>query len=177
MSDAVTVPPEQSRASEGPYAVRTISYGGHDYTFSFYKGFASLVQYTPAGTDQPIEVYKQEGIFDCKDTGGPLSESTLTIVGGPLNLDVQLDIDDGPFGPDFLGPIAGLEIGLKRRGSAVIPPKRVKPLKGGEQISRILVRERGNGNGNGGVHAFQDDDGGTVRVENTASCCPPTCRP
>ena len=175
MTDAVTAPPTQSAGSEGPYAVRTISYGGHDYTFTFYKGFASQVQYTPAGTDQPIEVYKQEGVFDCKDTGGPLADSTFTIVGGPLSLDIQLEINDGPLGKDYLGPIAALEIGVKRRGSAVIPPNRVKPLKGGEQISRILVRERGNGNGNGGVQAFQDDDGGTIIVTNKAATCPPAC--
>jgi hypothetical protein len=174
MSDAVTVPPTPSAASEGPYAVRTISYGGYDYTFTFYKGFASRVQYTPAGGSQPIDVYQQEGVFDCNDTGGPLPDSTFTIVGGPLNLDIQLDIDDGPLGKDYLGPIAALEIGVKRRGSAVIPPKRVRPLKGADQISRIVVRERGNGNG-GGVHAFQDDDGGTVIVTNKAVTCPPTC--
>ena len=178
MSDAVTVPPAQSADSDGPYATRTITYGGYDYTFSFYKGFASRVQYTPAGTDQPIEVYRQNGTFNCQDTGGPVADSTLTITGGPLNLDVELEINDGPLSPpDFLGPIAGIQIGLKRRGSPVAPGNRVKPRKGGDQISRIVVRERGNGNGNGGVHAFQDDDGGTVDVDNTASCCPPTCKP
>lgn len=172
MSDAVTVPSTQS-SGEGPYATRTITHAGYDYTFSFYKGFASRVQYTPAGTDQPIEVYQQEGVFDCKDTGGPLTDTTLTITGGPLKLDVELEINDGPLGKDYLGPIAALEIGLKRRGSAVIPPKRVKPLKGGDQISRIIVRERGNGNG--GVHAFQDDDDGTIVVTNKAATCPPAC--
>lgn len=173
MSDAVTVPPTQSAASEGPYATRTITYAGHDYTFSFYKGFASRVQYTPPGTDQPINVYQQQGVFDCQDTGGPLTDSTLSITGGPLNLDVELEINDGPLGKDYLGPIEALEIGLKRRGSAINPPKRVKPLKGADQISRLVVRERGNGNG--GVHAFQDDDGGTVVVTNKAATCPPAC--
>jgi len=173
MTDTAAVP-VTSRPTEERYATRTISYAGHEYTFSVYKGFASLVEFTPPGTDQPIEVYRQNGVFNCQDTGGPLPNSTLTITGGPLELDVELAIDDTPAKPGELGPIDTIEVGLKRRGTPVTPAPRVRPIRGGDQVSRILVRERPQ-NGKGGVKAFQTDGGGTVVVTNTATTCPPDC--
>ena len=175
MSDAVTVPPAQSAASEGRYATRTITYAGQEYTFSFYKGFASRVEFTPPGSSQPIEVYQQTGVFDCKDTGGPLADTTFTVTCPAQSLDVVLDIEDGPLSPpDYLGPIASIEIGLKRRSGTPAPPNpRVRPAKGADRISRLVVQERGKPNG--GVHAFQTDDDGTIVVTNKAATCPPAC--
>jgi hypothetical protein len=172
MSDAAVTPPSQQSAPAGDYETRTIHHDGYDYTFSFYKGFASRVTYTPAGGD-PIEVYQQEGVFNCRHTGGPVANSFLSISGGPDTFDIQVDIADGPLTPpDFRGPIEGFQLGLKRRGTPVQPKPRVKPVRGADQISRITVRERGAA-GSGGVMAFQDGD--SVDVENAAQTCPPTC--
>lgn len=160
-----------ARQNDDSYATCTIQHNGYAYTFRFYKGFASRVVFNaPDGTQIPV--YQQSGIFKCAPTG-PDPESTISIKGGPLELDIEVQINDGPIGPpDYLGPIAGIQIGMKRRGTPVGPTARVRPLRGADQISRINVNDRGNG---GGVHAHQGDDGGSVDVTNTAQCCPPHC--
>lgn len=188
MSDAVILPPTQAPASdEGPYATRTITFQGYDYTFTFYMGFASLVTFTPPGSSEAIVVYKQQGVFDCHDTGGPLPTSTLSVNGGPFNLDVEVEIEDGPLTPpEFRGPIESIQIGFKGASQAkaaasatatakpVPGNKRVKPCRGAHQIARLSVKERVK-MGEGGVIAFQDDDGGTLIVNNKAATCPPDC--
>ena len=171
MSDTTTAPSSQTAPADSDYETRTIQYAGHDYTFSFYKGFASRVTFTPAGAE-PIEVYRQSGVFNCQHTGGPLANSTLSITGGPQQYDVEVEINDGPITPpDYRGPIDSIQLGLKRRGTPVQPKPRVRPIKGADQISRINVQERATEQG--GVHAFQGDD--RVDVENHAETCPPNC--
>ncbi len=173
MTDAAAVP-APARAIEDPYQTSTVQHNGYDYTFRFYKGFAKRVVFNAPDGAQ-IEVYKQSGTFNCQDTGGPLPQSTLSISGGPQNLDIEVEIEDGPIGPpDYLGPIERLGIGFKKAGTPVARSPRVKPVRGAGQISRISVRERGNV-GKGGVHALQSDDDGSVDVENKAVTCPPTC--
>jgi hypothetical protein len=173
MSDAISALPSDAATTEHRYATRTIHHAGFDYTFRFYMGFASRVTFTPAG-GEPIEVYKQDGVFDCKDTDGPLAESTLTVRGGPLDWDVEVEIEDGPLGPpDYRGPIERIQLGLKRRGTPAQGKPRVKPLRGADQISRIQVQERMKVDG--GVYAFQGDDG-VLEVENDAKTCPPNCK-
>lgn len=175
MSDAAVTPTAQTSAPAGDYATRTIHHDGYDYTFSFYKGFASRVTYTPAG-GEPIEVYRQEGVFNCRHTGGPVANSVLSVTGGPDAFDVEVEIEDGPLTPpDFRGPIESIQLGLKRRGTPMPRKPRVKPIRGADQISRISVRERAK-LAEGGVLAFQEERG-VVEVDNTASCCPPTCGP
>lgn len=178
MSDAVIIPAKKAPVQEEPYQTSTITYAGHEYTFSFYKGFASEVTFTPPGAE-PILVYRQSGVFNCQDTNGPLPVTTLSINGGPLKFDVELEIEDGPLlPPDYRGPIEAIQIGLKRAGgasAAAAGHRRVKPCKGGDQIARIHVKERVKLD-TGGVFAFQDDDGGTVIVRNTAETCPPHCK-
>lgn len=174
MSDAAVTPTAQNPAPASDYETRTISHAGYEYTFRFYKGFASNVTYTPAG-GEPIEVYRQEGVFNCQHTGGPVANSTFSVRGGPHGLDVEVEIEDGPLTPpDYRGPIDSIQLGLKRRGTPIPPKQRVKPIRGADQISRLNVRERVKF-GEGGVMAFQDDDQGEVIVRNTAQCCPPTC--
>lgn len=174
MSDAVAAP--TARPNEDPYETCTIRHDGHDYTFRFYKGFASRVVFNaPDGTQIPV--YQQSGIFNCQDTGGPLETSTLTVTGGPLGLDVEVEILDSPIrAPEYRGPVADVKIGFKKRGTPVPPNPHVKPLRGADQISRINVTDRGNGD-RGGVQAFQVDGGGSVEVDNTANTCPPICKP
>ena len=179
MSDAVMTPAKKAPVQEEPYQTSKITYEGYEYTFSFYKGFASEVTFTPPGA-LPIVVYQQTGVFNCHDTNGPLPVSTLSINGGPLGLDIEVEIEDGPLGPPtFRGPIEAIQLGLKRAGtrSAAAAPghRRVKPCKGADQIARITVKERVKLD-TGGVFAFQEDEGGTVIVKNTASTCPPDCR-
>jgi hypothetical protein len=167
-------PETTARAKEDPYETRTITHDGHDYTFRFYKGFASRVVFNaPDGTQIPV--YQQSGTFDCQDTGGPLENSTLTVTGGPLALDVEVEILDSPIRPpEYRGPVADVQIGFKKRGTPVPPNPHVKPLRGADQISRINVKNRGNGGG-GGVQALQSDPGGSLDLENAAQTCPPTC--
>lgn len=174
MSDSTTTLASAGRPNEDPYATCTIQHDGYDYTFRFYKGFASRVVFNaPDGTQVPV--YQQSGVFKC-EPAGPDPDSTISIKGGPLELDIEVEINDGPIGPpDYLGPIAGIQIGMKKRGTPVSPPQRVKPIRGADQISRINVKNRGNGGGGGGVHAMQGDDGGNLDVTNTAQCCPPHC--
>jgi len=172
MIDSAAVP---ARSNEDPYQTCTIQHDGYTYTFRFYKGFASQVVFNaPDGTQIPV--YQQSGIFMCQPAG-PDPDSTITIKGGPLELDIEVQINDGPIGPpDYLGPIERIQIGMKKRGTAVSPPQRVRPIRGADQISRINVKNRGNGGGGGGgVHAHQGDDGGSLDVTNTAQCCPPHC--
>lgn len=174
MTDAATASVTSARPAEDPYQTSTIQHAGYEYTFRFYKGFASRVVFNaPDGTQIPV--YQQSGVFDCHDTGGPLADTTFSITGGPLQLDIEVEISDGPLGPpDYRGPIEGIQIGMKKRGGAPVPSNpRVKPRRGADEISRITVRERGKASG--GVHALQDDDGGSVDVENTATTCPPDC--
>lgn len=173
MTDAATAP-MSARPSEDPYETRTIQHDGYDYTFRFYKGFASRVVFNaPDGTQIPV--YTQSGVFNCQDTGGPLETSTLTVTGGPLELDVEVEILDSPIRPpEYRGPVADVQIGFKKRGTPVPPNPHVKPVRGADQISRINVKSRGNGGG-GGVHAMQSDPGGSLDVKNAAQTCPPTC--
>ena len=176
MTDAITAPVNPARPAEDPYQTCTVRHDGYDYTFRFYKGFASRVVFNaPDGTQIPV--YRQSGTFNCQDTGGPVARSTLAVTGGPLALDVEVEILDDPIGPpDYRGPISDLRIGFKRRGTPVTPNPHVKPIRGGDQISRISVTDRRHGGG-GGVHALQSDPGGSVEVENTANTCPPICKP
>ena len=176
MSDAVTLPAARTPATEDPYATETFQYAGHEYTFSVYKGFASQVTFTPPGADTII-VYTQSGVFDCHDTDGPLPTSFMTINGGPLDFNIELEIKDGPLlPPNYRGPIESITIGLKKAGTtAAADHRRVKACKGGHQISRIHVKERVK-LGEGGVFAFQNDDGGVVVVTNKAATCPPDCK-
>lgn len=174
MIDAAAVPVTSGRPNEDPYATCTIQHDGYDYTFRFYKGFASRVVFNaPDGTQIPV--YQQTGVFNCQDTHGPLPNTTLSVTGGPLALDVEVEIQDGPIvPPDYLGPIEEIQIGFKKRGGPPVPPNpRVIPRRGADEISRINVRERGKNNG--GVHAFQSDDDGSVDVTNRAATCPPAC--
>jgi hypothetical protein len=132
----------------------------------------------PDGTRIPV--YQQSGTFNCQDTGGPLPNTTISVTGGPLALDVEVEVLDGPIGPpNYQGALLGLQLGFKKGGGSPVPPNpRVKPVRGADQISRINPKPRGNGGGGaggGGVHAHQSDPGGSVEVENTADTCPPHC--
>jgi|GEM_PF-4487640 hypothetical protein len=179
MSDSSTVPPAANAATTGPYETRTINHGGHDYTFSFYKGFVSRLHFTPPG-GTPIEVYNQgSDIFQCHDTGGPLPVSTVSIGCETMSLAVELEVNDGPVKPPtYRGCIRQFEVYLQRPGTDFTSPhKKVKVAKGGKFVQRIVVQEDGtrvNGNG-GGVYAMQEGDVGTVTVENHAQTCPPDC--
>ena len=174
MIDSAAAP---ARPNDDTYETCTIQHAGSTYTFRFYKGFASRVVFNaPDGTQIPV--YQQSGVFKC-EPAGPDPDSTISIKGGPLDLDIEVQISDGPIGPpDYVGPIAGIQIGMKKRGTPVSPPQRVTPIRGADQISRINVKNRGNGGGGGGgggVYAQQLDDGGWLDVTNTAQCCPPHC--
>jgi hypothetical protein len=171
MIDSAAVP---ARPNEDPYQTSTIQHDGYEYTFRFYKGSPAAWCSMPR-TETRIPVYQQSGIFNCQDTDGPLETSTLTVTGGPLGLDVEVEILDGPIRPpEYRGPVTALQLGFKKRGTPVTPNPRVKPIRGGDQISRISVTDRGNG-GRGGVQALQSDPGGSVEVDNTADTCPPIC--
>ncbi len=173
MIDAAAVPATSARPNEDPYATCTIQHDGYDYTFRFYKGFASRVVFNaPDGTQIPV--YQQTGVFNCQNTGGPVPNTTFSVSGGPQGLNVEVEIMDGPIGPpDYLGALAGFQLGFKKGGAPVTPNPRVRPIRGADQISRINTNPRGNGNG--GVHALQSDPDGSVDVTNTAQCCPPHC--
>jgi hypothetical protein len=168
MSDIA--PLSQRNVPEG-YATRTIQVSGVDMTFTFYMGFASAVTYTPKG-GETIQVYTQEGTFHVPGGVGPSDNCKMWIVGGPDDLDVELEIDDSPRpAPDFKGPIERFDVVTKRNGGGGTS-RRVKPKKGGDKVASISVQVRGEA---GGVYPHMPDDGGTTGVSNLAVTCPPHC--
>ncbi len=167
MSDTATPKPG--------YITRSHDFGGSTYSWTFYEGFAGKIWFNPPGNGDPVLVYQQEGTYHVPGGKDPDTQTTVTITGGPLGLEIELDVDDGPVDPvTKRGPIESFTVDFKRRSTPVPnPPRRVKPVKGADQIEKITVKERAKASG-GGVFASQGSGGGTT-VENNGSTCPPFC--
>jgi hypothetical protein len=170
MSQATSL--SQSSVPEG-YAQRTIQVEGRDLTFTFYMGFVSRLTHTPRGGKEVL-VYQQEGVFKVPGGVAPEPRTKLWITGGPDELDVELEVNDGPIGPpDFQGPIQGFQVVTRRAGGeGASSNPRVRPGKGAAQVASIRVEERGRG---GVFPHMPPGDGGTTDVTNTAQTCPPHC--
>lgn len=157
------------------YTSRTILVDGVEMTFTFYMGFASKVTYTPQGGREQL-VYQQEGVF--KVPGGVLPDavSTISIQGGPDGLDVEVEIDDAPISDRTgNGPVGKVDIRTKKNAKDPKPKdKRVKVLKGEDQVQAVDVTLTVD-LGGGGVFAYQTDPGGTTTATNQAATCPPHC--
>jgi len=163
-------PQSQSAVPEG-YIRKTIPVDGVDMSFTFYEGFASSVSYTPRG-GRPIPVYQQEGVFHVPGGGAPASQCTMWITGGPDNLNVELEINDGPrTPPDYKGPIESFEVVTRPNGGGASNP-RVRPIKGGNQVAAIHVQMKGE---SGGVRPHMPEGGGSTTVTNDSKTCPPIC--
>jgi hypothetical protein len=168
MSEITPVP---AHAVPDGYAQRTIQVQGVPMTFTFYKGFASRVSYTPQGGAE-IPVYQQEGVFKVPGGGGPAASSKMWISGGPDALDVELEIDDSPRpAPNYDGPIESFDVTTRRGGGGASNP-RVRPIKGQHHVTAVQVQLK---RADASVRPHMPADGGTTTVVNTAQCCPPTC--
>jgi hypothetical protein len=169
MSDIA--PLSQRNVPEG-YTSRTIQVEGQDMTFTFYMGFASAVTYTPRG-GATIPVYTQDGTFHVPGGVGPSADCKMWIVGGPDDLDVELEIDDSPRpAPSYRGPIESFQVVTNRHGGGGGTSPRVKAKRGGDKVHSINVQVRGEG---GGVFPHMPESGGTTDVTNHAATCPPVC--
>jgi hypothetical protein len=163
--------PQSQRIPPEGYAQRTIQVDGVAMTFTFYMGFASRVSYTPKGGAE-IVVYEQEGVFHVPGGGGPLAQSTMWITGGPDELDVELEVNDGPRNPpEYRGPIESFQVTTRRGGGGGSNP-RVRPVKGGNSVSSVQVQLRGESDS---VRPHMPADGGTTDVKNDSATCPPHC--
>lgn len=173
MSDTAT---QQPALSEG-YRTITFEFRGSTYTYRFYEGFVGKIWFhPPAGQGPDVLVYQQEGIYFVPGGKPPATRTTVTVTGGPLALDIELDVDDGPVDPvTKKGPIESITVDFKRKGSPFpAPPGRVRAVKGADQIERLVVKERVKV-GKGGVFGHQGGSGGGTSVENNAATCPFTC--
>ena len=161
MSETATPKPA---LAEG-YRTVPFVFDGATYYFTFYEGFVSKIWFhPPAGSKAGDQlVFEQEGIFFVPGGKPPETRSTVTVTGGPLGLDIELDVDDGPIDPvTKKGPIERFTVDFKRKGPPFPPPGgRVKPVKGSDQIEKLTVKERVKV---GGVFGQQTGSGGGTTV-------------
>lgn len=164
------------------YLTVAYPYQGTVYNFTFYEGFVGRITLRPQG-GPPVEVFKQQGVYHVPqptsgELRGPDERSTVTIAGGPSNLNVELEVDDGPM-VDFKGPIKKIKVRTrKERGPANGQGRgpSVRILQGEDQVESVSVEMKpGRGVSRGGVEAFQDGGGDEVVVENDSKTCPPHC--
>jgi hypothetical protein len=163
-------PVSQQSVPEG-YGQTTINVSGSPMTFTYYLGFASRVSYTPQGGSE-ILVYQQSETFQVPGGGAPAAQCKLWIAGGPDALDVELEIDDTPRpAPQYQGPIESIEVTTRKSGGGGSNP-RVRPIKGGNQVSQIHVQMKSDA---AAVRPHMPTGGGTTTVTNEAKTCPPDC--
>jgi hypothetical protein len=176
MSETVLTPAAIADDEAVNYKEVTVKVQGVDMTFRFYLGFASRITHTPKGGDEVL-VYQQDGVFHIPPNEQGKRElkshSKLTIQGGPDQVDVELEIDDSPI-QNYRGPIGQIVVKTRKNAKDPKHDKRVKVLKGAQQVQSVDVT-LGVNVGKGGVFAYQDAGGGTTTVDNTANCCPPAC--
>ena len=181
MSDAT------SPASRHGYITVPFPYQGTVYNFTFYEGFVGRIVLRPQG-GPPVEVYKQEGVYHVPqpksgEMRGPDERSTITVKGGPSELDIALEIDNGPV-VDFKGPIKKVKLrARKEKGRDPAAAHKhgpwVRVLHGEDQVEAIaLEMKEGRGVSRGGVQAFQTGGGGgdDIDIENDSKTCPPHCK-
>lgn len=164
------------------YRTVTAEYDGHTYTFTFYEGFVSELNLRPRGSRETIQVYKQQGVFKVPGGGAPEARTTLTIQGGPDDLDIELDVNDAPNGsPSYTGPIDGFNVRTRKNGPPFEPSeRRVTPSRGANQVASIYVRMKGAAAAGAAGRGRMFDGGGSgddVDVSNSAETCPPNCNP
>jgi len=181
MSDLTSplVSPADNR--EG-YITVDAQHAGHTYTFTFYQGFVRLLTFQPksGGT---IKVYEQQGTYYVpqppQGRKGPDPVSTVSISGGPDNLDIELRVDDRPQDPRYRGPIESFQLRTQPRGTpGPMPDPAVRAIQGADQIRSIVVRKRpqgGPGRAYDGGAATTSSDGDTFEFENMTKTCPPDC--
>lgn len=163
------------------YKTVTAEHDGHTYTFTFYEGFVSELNLRPKGGTETLQVYKQQDCFHVPGGGAPDAQTTLTIQGGPDDLDIELDVDDAPNdNPKYTGPVAGFNVRTRKGGTPYQPTEqRVKPTRGANQVASITVRMNDGGGAAGAAGSARMFDGGgsgdDVTVKNTAQTCPPFC--
>lgn len=172
------------------YVTVAYPYKGTVYNFSFYEGFVSRILLRPEG-GEPVEVFKQKGTYyvpqpQSGELRYPDEYSTVMVVGGPSELDIELGVDDGPQ-VKGRGPIKKIKLRTKKKdkdasdqapGQAKGKGPSVSILKGADQVESLSVEMKdGRGASRGGVEAFQTSGGGgdEVVVENNAETCPPDC--
>lgn len=171
------------------YVTVVYPYQGTVYNFSFYEGFVSRILLRPDG-GEPVEVFKQKKTYyvpqpQSGELRYPDEYSTVTVVGGPSELDIELGVDDGPQ-VKGRGPIKKIKLRTKKNkgangqtpGQAKGKGPSVSILKGADQVESLSVEMKdGRGASRGGVEAFQTSGGGDeVVVENFAETCPPDCK-
>jgi hypothetical protein len=164
------------------YITVAYPYQGTVYNFTFYEGFVGRILLRPQGGAQE-EVYKQQGVYHVPqpssgEVRGPDERSTVKIAGGPSNLDIELEVGNGPM-VDFKGPINKIRVRARRERGAASGQGQgpsVRVLHGEEQVDSLSVEMKpGRGVSRGGVEAFQTSGGDEVTVENEAVTCPPAC--